>query len=59
MQMIDEKFLEEPCFGSRQMMRWLRMQGCSEAQTGSTFDETFGGGGLVSKAQHLKTTSRT
>lgn len=27
MRMIDEKFLEEPYFGSRQMMRWLRMQG--------------------------------
>ncbi len=27
MRIIDEKFLEDPCYGSRQMMRWLRMQG--------------------------------
>jgi putative transposase len=24
---IDKKFLEEPCYGARQMMRWLRMLG--------------------------------
>lgn len=25
MRTIDEQFLESPCFGSRQMARWLRM----------------------------------
>jgi putative transposase len=25
--MIDEKFMEKPYFGSRQMMKWLRLQG--------------------------------
>jgi putative transposase len=27
MRMIDEKFMEKPYFGSRQMMKWLRLQG--------------------------------
>jgi putative transposase len=27
MRMIDEKFMEKPCYGSRQMMKWLRLQG--------------------------------
>lgn len=48
--MIDEKFLEDPRYGSRQMMRGL--------QTGSSFDKTVGVGGFVSKAQHVETSSR-
>ncbi len=53
--MIDEKFLEDPCFGSRQMMRWLRMQGYNVGRKRvRRLMKLLGLEVLVSTAQHVK-----